>query len=196
VGLQSKAGTRSGSGAYRAAARWVRSSPAVDRAAGALAEAVPAALRRREVTGLLGKRVAGRPVHPAVVAVPIGLYAASAALDLMPGGGKAARAVIGAGLAVAPVALATELAEYGTLGGEQRRSAFVQLAANVTADVCYLTSFRLRGHGFGVVARAVSAFGLAALGAGGLLGAGGVLGGARGVRAAGETSPGRVGEPV
>jgi uncharacterized membrane protein len=142
----------------------------LDKAAGAFAEVVPAALRRREVTGLLNVRAWGKPVHPAVVALPIGLYAASAALDLMPGSSKAARAMIGAGLAAAPVALATELAEYGTLDERQRRTAFVQLAANAAADVCYLTSFRLRGHGFGVVARAVSGLGLAALAAGGLLG--------------------------
>ncbi|MFD1149188.1 DUF2231 domain-containing protein [Saccharothrix hoggarensis] len=150
--------------------RWVRTSPALDKAAGALAEAVPAALRRREVTELLRARALGRPVHPAVVALPIGLYAASAALDLMPGGNRAARTLIGAGLAMAPASLATELAEYGTLGEKERRTAFVQLTANAAATVCYLTSFRLRGHGFGVVARAVSALGLAALGAGGLLG--------------------------
>ncbi|WP_158846503.1 DUF2231 domain-containing protein [Saccharothrix deserti] len=164
----------------------MRTSPAVDKAAGALAEAVPAALRRREVTDLLRARALGRPVHPAVVVLPIGLYAASAALDLMPGSSKAARALIGAGLAVAPAALATELAEYGTLDEKQRRVAFVQLVANAAADVCYLTSFRLRGHGFGVVARAVSAVGLAALGAGGLLG----------VRPADPAAPGGVREPV
>ncbi|MGW4112462.1 DUF2231 domain-containing protein [Actinosynnema sp. NPDC004786] len=168
------------------ALRWVRTSPAVDKAAGALAEAVPAALRRREVTDLLRARALGRPVHPAVVALPIGLYAASAALDLMPGSSRAARAAIGAGLALAPAALATELAEYGTLDQEQRRTAFVQLAANAAANVCYLTSFRLRGHGFGVVARAVSALGLAALGAGGLLG----------VRAVDRTAVRGVREPV
>ncbi|MFI9006721.1 DUF2231 domain-containing protein [Actinosynnema sp. NPDC053489] len=156
--------------AVQRAFEWVRTSPAVDRAAGALAEVVPAVLRRREVTDLLRARAFGRPVHPAVVALPIGLYAASAALDLMPGSGKAARAVIGAGLAVAPAALATELAEYGTLAERERRAAFVQFAANTAANVCYLTSFRLRGHGFGLLARAVSTLGLAALGAGGLLG--------------------------
>ncbi|MFD0203058.1 MULTISPECIES: hypothetical protein [Saccharothrix] len=166
--------------------RWVRTSPAVDKAAGALAEAVPAALRRREVTGLLRARALGRPVHPAVVALPIGLYAASAALDLMPGSAKAARTMIGAGLAVAPAALATELAEYGTLDEKQRRTAFVQLTALAAANVCYLTSFRLRGHGFGVVARAVSALGLTALGAGGLLG----------VRTADPEPPKGFGEPV
>ncbi|PSL56880.1 hypothetical protein B0I31_103640 [Saccharothrix carnea] len=166
--------------------RWVRTSPAVDKAAGALAEAVPAALRRREVTDLLRARALGRPVHPAVVALPIGLYAASAALDLMPGSAKAARTMIGAGLAVAPAALATELAEYGTLDEGQRRTAFVQLAALAAANVCYLTSFRLRGHGFGVVARAVSALGLTALGAGGLLG----------VRTADPRPPKGVREPV
>ncbi|MCE6993393.1 DUF2231 domain-containing protein [Saccharothrix sp. S26] len=152
------------------ALKWVRTSPAVGKAAGALAEAVPAALRRREVTKLLRARALGRPVHPAVVALPIGLYAASAALDLMPGGGKAARTAIGAGLALAPAALATELAEYGTLPENKRRAAFVQLAANAAATVCYLTSFRLRGHGFGLMARGASALGLAVLGAGGLLG--------------------------
>ncbi|WP_143532460.1 DUF2231 domain-containing protein [Saccharothrix sp. ALI-22-I] len=174
----------------------MRTSPAVDKAAGALAEVVPAALRRREVTGLLGKRAWGRPVHPAVVVLPIGLYAASAALDLMPGGSRAARVAIGAGLAVAPASLATELAEYGTLDEKQRRAAFVQLVANAAADVCYLTSFRLRGHGFGVVARGVSALGLAALGAGGLLGGGGLLGARPGYSTASASVREPVREPV
>ncbi|WP_367131724.1 DUF2231 domain-containing protein [Saccharothrix sp. HUAS TT1] len=176
------------------ALRWVRTSPAVGKAAGALAEAVPAALRRREVTDLLRARALGRPVHPAVVALPIGLYAASAALDVMPGGSKAARAFIGAGLAVAPAALTAELAEYGTLPEEQRRTAFVQLAANAAATACYLTSFRLRGHGFGLVARAVSAVGLAALGAGGLLGVPHVD--ATAERATDPSTPAGVREPV
>ncbi|WP_433269251.1 DUF2231 domain-containing protein [Actinosynnema sp. CS-041913] len=147
--------------------RWVEESKGLDRAAGALAEAIPSAIRS---SNLLRGTALGHPAHPAVVLLPIGMFAASSLLDLIPGEGKAAQALIGVGLATAPAAIATGLAEYTTLDEKQRRTAFVHLAANATANVLYLTSFRLRAHGFGVVARAVSAIGLAAIGAGGLLG--------------------------
>ncbi len=150
--------------------RWVEESSALDKAAGALAEVIPPALRRHRVTDLLRGRPLGHPAHPAVVLLPIGMFAASTVLDLLPGEGRAARALIGLGLASAPAAIATGLAEYTTLDERQRRTAFVHLAANAAATACYLTSFRLRGHGFGVVARAVSVVGLTAVGAGGLLG--------------------------
>ncbi|MGM1064133.1 DUF2231 domain-containing protein [Saccharothrix sp. Mg75] len=174
--------------------RWVETSPAVDKAAGALAEAIPATLRRQEVTNLLRKRALGKPVHPAVVVLPMSFYAASAALDLAPGGSTASRALIGAGLAAAPAALATELAEYGTLDRAERRTAFVHLAANATATACYLTSFRLRGHGFGLLARALSAVGLAALAAGGALSAHQAL--LRSPEAVAASGGRLVGEPV
>ncbi|GAA1344567.1 DUF2231 domain-containing protein [Saccharothrix algeriensis] len=147
--------------------RWIEESKGLDRAAGALAEAIPSAIRSSRV--LRGQPL-GHPAHPAVVLLPVGLYAASALLDLVPGEGRAAQAVIGAGLITSPAAIVTGLAEYTTLDQRQRRTAFVHLVANATATACYLTSFRLRVHGFGVVARAVSTLGLAAVGAGGLLG--------------------------
>jgi uncharacterized membrane protein len=147
--------------------RWVEENKALDRAAGALAEAIPSGLRSSRV--LRGGPL-GHPAHPAAVLVPLGMYAASNVLDLLPGEGKAARALIGVGLATAPVAIATGLAEYATLDERQRRTAFVHLASNAAANLLYLTSFRLRGHGFGVVGRVVSAAGMGALTAGGLLG--------------------------
>lgn len=150
--------------------RWVESSPALDKAAGALAEVIPPALRRHQVTDVLRGRPLGHPAHPAVVLLPIGLFAASAVLDVLPGEGRAAKALIGLGLAVAPAAVATGLAEYTTLDERQRRTAFVHLVANATATACYYTSFRLRNHGFAVVGRVASLVGLAAVGTGGLLG--------------------------
>ncbi|RKT52893.1 DUF2231 domain-containing protein [Saccharothrix australiensis] len=147
--------------------RRIEESRGLDRAAGALAEAIPSSIRGSR---LLRGEPLGHPAHPVAVMLPIGLYSASALLDLAPGEGRAAKALIGVGLATAPVAIASGLAEYATLDERQRRTAFVHLAANAAANVLYLTSFRLRAHGFGVVARAVSTLGLAALGAGGLLG--------------------------
>ncbi|MBB5957531.1 putative membrane protein [Saccharothrix tamanrassetensis] len=147
--------------------RKIEQSKGLDRAAGALAEAIPSAIRSSR---LLRGEPLGHPAHPVVVMLPIGLFSASALLDLIPGEGKAAQAMIGVGLAAAPAAIATGLAEYTTLDERQRRTAFVHLVANAAANVLYLTSFRLRVHGFGLVARAVSTVGLAALGAGGLLG--------------------------
>ncbi|MFC6092762.1 DUF2231 domain-containing protein [Saccharothrix lopnurensis] len=150
--------------------RWVESSTALDKAAGALAEVIPPALRRHQVTDVLRGRPLGHPAHPAVVLVPIGMFAASTVLDVLPGESRAARALIGLGLVGSPAAIATGLAEYTALDERQRRTAFVHLVANATATACYLTSFRLRGHGFGGVARVVSLVGLTAVGVGGLLG--------------------------
>lgn len=147
--------------------RWVEDNKALDRVAGAVAEAIPSGVRSSR---LLRGEPMGHPAHPAAVLVPLGMFAASNVLDLLPGEGKAARALIGIGLATAPVAIATGLAEYATLDERQRRTAFVHLAANATANLLYLTSFRLRGHGFGVVGRVVSGLGMGVLTAGGLLG--------------------------
>ncbi|CAL9622299.1 hypothetical protein SUDANB95_05843 [Actinosynnema sp. ALI-1.44] len=147
--------------------RWVEDNKALDRAAGAVAEAIPSGVRSSR---LLRGEPMGHPAHPAAVLLPLGMFAASNVLDLLPGEGKAARALIGIGLATAPVAIATGLAEYATLDERQRRTAFVHLAANAAANLLYLTSFRLRGHGFGVVGRVVSGLGMGVLTAGGLVG--------------------------
>ncbi|MEU7526653.1 DUF2231 domain-containing protein [Saccharothrix sp. NPDC042600] len=147
--------------------RWVEDNKALDRVAGAVAEAIPSGIRSSRP--LRGEPM-GHPAHPAAVLLPLGMFAASNVLDLLPGEGKAARALIGIGLATAPVAIATGLAEYATLDERQRRTAFVHLAANAAANLLYLTSFRLRGHGFGVVGRVVSGLGMGVLTAGGLVG--------------------------
>ncbi|GAA0253965.1 DUF2231 domain-containing protein [Saccharothrix mutabilis subsp. mutabilis] len=147
--------------------RWVEDNKALDRVAGAVAEAIPSGVRSSR---LLRGEPMGHPAHPAAVLLPLGMFAASNVLDLLPGEGKAARALIGIGLATAPVAIATGLAEYATLDERQRRTAFVHLAANAAANLLYLTSFRLRGHGFGVVGRVVSGIGMGVLTAGGLVG--------------------------
>ncbi|GGP44242.1 DUF2231 domain-containing protein [Saccharothrix coeruleofusca] len=148
----------------------IEESKALDRAAGALAELIPPQLRQHRVTEVLKGEPLGHAAHPVVVLLPVGLYAASAVLDLMPGEGRAAKTMIGLGLAVTPAAVATGLAEYTTLDEPQRRTAVAHLTANTAAALCYLTSYRLRNHGFGVVARAVGYVGMSLIGAGGYLG--------------------------
>jgi uncharacterized membrane protein len=148
----------------------IEDTKGLDRVAGTLAELIPPAVRRHEVTDVLRGRPLGHPAHPPVVLVPVGMYAASALVDLIPGEGRAARALIGAGLLATPVAVATGLAEYTTLDEPQRRTAVAHVTANVLGSLCFLTSFRLRGHGFALVGRAVSLVGLGLISAGGLLG--------------------------
>jgi uncharacterized membrane protein len=148
----------------------IESTEALDRPAGVLAELLPATLRTHPVIDALRGRWLGHPVHPAVVLLPISMYTASAVLDLVPGEGRTARALIGLGLLTTPPAVATGLAEYTTLDQRQRRTALVHLATNALASSCYLTSFRLRGDGYQVVGRAVAVVGLGLVGVSGLLG--------------------------
>ncbi|ATE52734.1 DUF2231 domain-containing protein [Actinosynnema pretiosum] len=150
--------------------RRVERSEALDRAAAAIAEFIPPQLRDHRVTTVLRGKFLGHPLHPIAVMLPIGMYAASAVLDVAPGESKASRALIGIGLASTPVAVASGLAEFTSLEKDQRRAAVAHLAFNGGATLCYLTSFRLRGHGFGVVARGVSLLGLTLIGVGGYLG--------------------------
>jgi uncharacterized membrane protein len=148
----------------------IETSEALDRPAGVVAELLPAALRTHPVVDVLRGRFLGHPVHPALVLLPISMYAASAVLDLVPGEGRASRGLIGVGLATTPTAVASGLAEYTSLDQRQRRTALVHLAANALGSAAYLTSFRLRGDGYQVVGRAVGAVGLGLVGLSGLLG--------------------------
>ena len=116
---------------------------------------------------LSGSRL-GHPVHPALVAAPIGAWMSAGLLDLMPGHEDAARRLVLSGVVAAVPTAATGAVEFRKLRGEQRRIGVLHLLANVTASTCYLTSYLQRRRGG--TGRGAALLGLAAVSLGGLLG--------------------------
>jgi len=114
------------------------------------------------------------PLHPLLVAGPIGLWAGASLLDLSPDPGKrrAARTLVGAGvLAVAPTA-ASGLADWSELGAFQRpkRVGLVHALANTTTTLLYGASWLARRRGDQAAGARLALAGAAGLMVGGYLG--------------------------
>jgi nitrite reductase/ring-hydroxylating ferredoxin subunit/uncharacterized membrane protein len=119
----------------------------------------------------------GHPVHPALVALPIGAFAGVAVLDASGGHPGASRRLLGFGiLSVAPTA-AAGLSDWGDTSGRERRVGVVHALCNVAATLLMTASWWRRGRGDG--GRGLSTVGLGLLGFSGWLG--GHLAYARGV---------------
>lgn len=110
----------------------------------------------------------GHPLHPLLTDVPVGAWAAAAALDLV--GSPAADKAIAVGLAAVPATAAAGLADWSDLLGETQRVGVAHGAANTLATTLYLLSLRARRRGRRGRGRALAFLGLAAVGAGGFLG--------------------------
>ena len=112
----------------------------------------------------------GHPLHPALVAVPIGAWASATLFDLL-GDDAAARRLTAIGcMAALPAALAGGT-DWLSTDGEQRRVGLVHAVLNDAALTCYALSWRARRRGARRRGLVLS------LAGGGLLGAGGWLGG-------------------
>lgn len=84
----------------------------------------------------------GHPVHPAVVALPIGSWSSALLVDFLPSRRSAAPTLAGIGLLSAPLAVATGLVQWNRLTIPQRRTALVHAAANSIATGCFLVATR------------------------------------------------------
>jgi uncharacterized membrane protein len=136
------------------------------RAQGWLRTAIPEGPAR----DVLGGEPLGHPLHPALVAVPIGAWVSAALFDLL-GDDAGARRLTGIGcLAALPAALAGGT-DWLATDGEQRRVGIVHAMLNDAALTCYTLSWRARRGGERRRGRRLSLLG------GGLLGAAGWLGG-------------------
>jgi uncharacterized membrane protein len=112
----------------------------------------------------------GHPLHPALVAVPIGAWASATLFDLL-GDDAGARRLTAIGcMAALPAALAGGT-DWLSTDGEQRRVGLVHAMFNDAALTCYALSWRARRRGARHRGLVLS------LAGGGLLGAGGWLGG-------------------
>ncbi|MET7992842.1 DUF2231 domain-containing protein [Amycolatopsis sp. NPDC005232] len=117
---------------------------------------------------LRGRRL-GHPLHPLAVTLPIGAWACSSLLDLVPGNDEAARRLVGVGLLAAPAAAVLGAADYHDLDERQRRVGFCHLVLNLVATVVFAASYRRR-HRCAAGGKLLGALGLLVLSVGGALG--------------------------
>lgn len=144
--------------------------PAVEAVAGVAGRVLP----RGPLKDALHGRWLGHPVHPLLVAMPIGMWTGANLLDLTAGekGRAAARRMVGAGLlAVGPTA-AAGLADWSELGLARRpkRVGLVHALANSVAASLYLGSWLARRQGRHARGRNLALAGSTAMMVGGYLG--------------------------
>lgn len=113
----------------------------------------------------------GHPLHPALVAVPIGAWLSASVLDLTAGNRAAARRLIGFGCLAAVPTAAAGAADWVDTTGPDRRVGLVHAALNNLALTIYVTSWRSRRKGHNLTGAALALGGLTAVAASGWLGA-------------------------
>jgi uncharacterized membrane protein len=125
---------------------------------------------------LRGNEWLGHPIHPVVVAVPIGAWVVSAYYDARsaatedPRDERAADGALRVGIAGALVSAVTGLVQYPDTHGLTRRETAVHAALNNVALGLYVGSAVLRRRGRRPLARKLSTAGLGIVGLSGYLG--------------------------
>ncbi|MEE1930752.1 Rieske 2Fe-2S domain-containing protein [Streptomyces sp. TRM 70351] len=112
----------------------------------------------------------GHPLHPLMVQLPVGAWLSAAALDVLPGHRRGARALVALGLAGAGPAAVAGWVDWAELRPRQQRVGLVHAVGNVAAVGLYAGSFAARCAGRHGLGRALGFAGLTAVGASGALG--------------------------
>jgi nitrite reductase/ring-hydroxylating ferredoxin subunit/uncharacterized membrane protein len=112
----------------------------------------------------------GQPAHPALVRLPLGCWTSAVLLDLFRGTDRAARMLIGAGVAATVPAAATGLADWSALHRDQQRVGLVHAVCQAGAAALFLGSLAARARGRPGYGRALSGGGLVVATAGSYLG--------------------------
>jgi len=122
------------------AGRWVErlstrleEAEQLDRPAQLLGSALGAVLPAGPVQDTLSGTQIGHPVHPALVALPIGSWFAASVLDLTDGDADAAQRAVGLGLLTALPTSLTGASDWLFVEGAERRVGLVHAAANYAA---------------------------------------------------------------
>lgn len=153
-----------------ALAERIEQAEGLDRPAAAVSKIAAKALPSGPVEDALSGTPLGHPLHPALVALPIGAWTSSALFDVL-GDRAGAQRLVGLGCLAAVPAAASGAAEWLSTEGAEKRVGLVHALVNDLALTAYALSWRARrrgAHGRGMT--------LSVLGAG-LLTAGGWLGG-------------------
>ena len=142
----------------------------LDRVAGPVRAGVQRLLGDGAVRDALHGVWLGHPLHPVLVQVPIGAFMSAAILDLLPGEGKAADALIGAGILASGPAAAAGFADWSQMHEQQQRVGVVHAAANSVATLLYGASLVARLRGRRGAGKVLSMAGLGVLSFSGFLG--------------------------
>jgi len=153
-----------------ALAEWVEQAHALDPVVRRLSDGVVRALPAGPRTDALHGVPFGQPAHPALVRLPLGCWTSAVLLDLFGGTDRAARMLIGAGVAVTAPAAATGLADWSALHRDQQRVGLVHAACQVSAASLFLGSLAARASGRPRYGRVLSGCGLLLATAGAYLG--------------------------
>jgi nitrite reductase/ring-hydroxylating ferredoxin subunit/uncharacterized membrane protein len=150
----------------------IEHASSLDRAANAVAKVVGPALRPTAVRDVASGAAIGHPLHPVLVAGPIGSWLAASYLDLFGRAASrhAARKLVGLGTVLAVPTAATGLRDWLDTSGAERRVGVVHAAFNVTAVSAYAASWLARGRGRSVKGIALSLLGLGTVVVSGWLG--------------------------
>ena len=140
--------------------------PVVRRMSDGVVRALPAGPRTDALHGV----PFGQPAHPALVRLPLGCWTSAVLLDLLGGGDRASRALIGAGVAGTVPAMATGLADWSALHTDQQRVGLVHAVCQSAAATLFLGSLAARARGRPRYGRLLSGFGLLVATAGSYLG--------------------------
>ena len=121
----------------------IERSHVLDAPAAALNTALRKVIRPGVVEDSLSGVPAGHPLHPALVAVPIGAWSSSLVLDAV-GDDDGARRLIGVGLLAALPTAASGASDWLTTGGAERRVGFAHALLNYAAIGAYAGSWFAR----------------------------------------------------
>ena len=111
----------------------VERAESLDGSVAAVKKAVDASLPSPAVRDVLHGVPLGHALHPALVILPLGSWISASVLDFLPGGRRAAQALVGLGvLATVPTA-AAGAADWSDLHPQQQRTGLVHAAGNVVA---------------------------------------------------------------
>ena len=151
--------------AAEAAVDRVEQTAALDPAVTAVKKAVDAALPAPGARDALHGVWLGHPLHPALVALPLGSWISATVLDLLPGSRRAAQTLVGLGIVTAVPTAAAGAADWSDLHPQQQRTGLVHALANAVTLGLQIASWRARRRGRHARGVALS---LAAVSAGGL----------------------------
>lgn len=155
--------------------RRLGSVEAIDKPAKPLAKRIRSLTRPKPITETLSGTWLGHPVHPLLIAVPIGTWLGAVLLDWVGGDDtdKAADILVGAGLAAAVPTIATgynDWADTEPANDAVRRVGLVHAALNAIAVALFGASLASRTNGDRLAGRLLALAGTGAMGMGGYLG--------------------------
>ena len=124
----------------------IEQAEGLDKPAAALASLIGKVVRPGPVEDVLSGVPAGHPLHPALVAVPIGAWTSAGVLDAV-GEHDAARTLVGLGLVSALPAAASGASDWTYTEGAEKRVGFVHALSVYGALFAYGASYWARQRG-------------------------------------------------